>query len=116
MHRQVVEDDDIARSQRRHQDLLDVGEKCRIVDRAIEDGSRREVVDAQAGDYGVGLLMAVRRVIAESHAARTPSVAPQEIGGDAGFVNEDVKRGRRAATACPASAGAVSYTHLTLPE
>ena len=37
--------------------------------------------------------MAVRRVIAQSHAARTPSVAPQEIGGDTGFVNEDVGAG-----------------------
>ena len=37
--------------------------------------------------------MAVRRVISQSHAARTPSVAPQEIGGDAGFVNEDVGAG-----------------------
>ena len=37
--------------------------------------------------------MTVRGVIPEPHAARTPPVAPQEIGGDAGFVNKDVAGG-----------------------
>jgi hypothetical protein len=38
----------------------------------------------------VRLPMAVRRVIAQAHAARTAPVAPQQVGGDAGFVNENV--------------------------
>jgi hypothetical protein len=41
----------------------------------------------------VGLPMAVRRVVAEPDAARTPSVAPQEIRGHSGFVDEDVRAG-----------------------
>jgi hypothetical protein len=41
----------------------------------------------------VGLPMAVRRVIPEAHATRTPPVAAQEIRGHARFVNEDVGAG-----------------------
>ena len=40
---EIVEHDDIARSQRRHQDLLDVGAECGAVDRPIEDGRRRQL-------------------------------------------------------------------------
>ena len=93
MHRQVVEHDDIARLQRRHEDLLDIGEERGVVDRAIEDGRRREPVDAKAGHDGVGLPMPARRVIVEAHAAGTPPVAAQQIRGDAGFVDEDVGSG-----------------------
>ena len=38
VHGEVVEHHDIAGAQRGHQDLLDVGEEGRIVDRAVEDG------------------------------------------------------------------------------
>jgi hypothetical protein len=34
--------------------------------------------------------MAVRRVIPKAHATRTPPVAAQQVGGDTGFVDEDV--------------------------
>ena len=44
----------------------------------------------KAGDDGVGLPVAARRVIAEAHAARTPAVAAQEIRRDARFIDEDV--------------------------
>jgi hypothetical protein len=35
--------------------------------------------------------MAARRVIAQAYASRTPTVAAQEIRGDARFVDEDVR-------------------------
>jgi hypothetical protein len=38
----------------------------------------------------VGLPMAVRGVIPQAHAAGTAPVAPQQVGGDARFVDEDV--------------------------
>lgn len=90
VHREVVEDDHIAWPERRHEDLLDIGEKRRVVDGPIKDGGRREAVDAQARNHCVGLPMATRRVIAQAHAARTAPIAAQEIGGDAGLVDEDV--------------------------
>jgi hypothetical protein len=57
VHREVVEHDHVAGLERRHQDLLDVGEKRGIVDRPIEDRGRGEPVDAKACDDGVGLPM-----------------------------------------------------------
>jgi hypothetical protein len=38
----------------------------------------------------MGLPMPTRGVITEPQAARTAAVATQQIGGDAGFVEEDV--------------------------
>jgi hypothetical protein len=88
--RQVVEDDDIARAQRRDQHLLDIGEKRRIVDRAIENGRRVEPVDAQGRHDGVRLPMPTRGVIAEPQAARAAAVPAEQVGGDAGLIEEDV--------------------------
>lgn len=45
MHRQVVEDNYVTRPQRRHQHLLDIREKCGIVDGAVEHGGRMHAVD-----------------------------------------------------------------------
>jgi hypothetical protein len=90
VHREVVQHDDVTRAQRGHQHLLDVGEKRRIVDRPIEDSRGRELVDTQPRDDSVGLPMAVRRVIPQTLAAGTAPVAPQQVGGDTGFVDEDV--------------------------
>ena len=75
MDREVVEDDDIARSQRRHQDLFDVGEETRTIDGPIEDGGGAEALEPQRGDHGVGLPMTAGRVIRESGAARAPAIA-----------------------------------------
>ncbi len=43
---EIVEHHDVARPQRRDEDLLDVREERGIVDRAIEDGRGREAVHA----------------------------------------------------------------------
>ncbi len=90
VHRQVVEDDDIARPQRRGEHLLDVGEKRGIVDRAVEDRGRGQAVDPEARDDRVRLPVAARRVIAQPHATGTAPVAPQQIRRDARFIDEDV--------------------------
>jgi len=46
VHRQIVEDDHIARSQCGHERLFDVREEARIVDRSIEDDGRVETITA----------------------------------------------------------------------
>ena len=38
VHREVVEHDDVNRPQRRREDLLDIREAHRVVDRAVKDG------------------------------------------------------------------------------
>ena len=90
VHRQVVEDDDIARPQGRDEHLLDVREKRGIVDWTIEDGRCENAIDAQSRHDRVGLPVSVGRVVAQSQTARAAAVAPEQIGGDAGLVNEDV--------------------------
>jgi hypothetical protein len=91
VHREVVEHHDITATQRRDEDLFDIGEERRVIDRAIEHGRGGEPVDAQARHDRVRLPMPVRRVISEAHASRTAPVATQEIGRDPGFVDEDVR-------------------------
>ena len=74
--REVVEDDDIAWAQRRHQHLFDVGEERRTIDGPIEHRRRAEPLKPERGDHRVGLPVTARGVIAESGAARAAAVAP----------------------------------------
>lgn len=90
VHRQVVEYDDVAALQRRHQDLLDVGQEARIVDGAIEDRGRSQAVRPQPHNDRVRLPVTARRVIVEARAPGTPTIAAQEIGRDATFIEKDV--------------------------
>jgi hypothetical protein len=59
---EIVEHDDIARAQRRHQHLLDVGPERGVVDRAIEHGRRGQRRGAKRRDHRVRLPVAARRV------------------------------------------------------
>jgi len=90
VHRQVVEDDDVAGLQRRHQDLLDVGQEARIVDGAIEDSGRAQAVRPQPYDDRVRLPVPTRRVIVEACAPKTPTVAAKQVRRDATFIEKDV--------------------------
>ena len=77
-------------AQRRHQDLLDVGEKGRRVDRSVEHRGRAEPVESERRDHRVGLPMTARRVVAQPHAAQAPAIAPQQIGCHPTFVEEQL--------------------------
>ena len=90
---EIVEHDDIARSERRCEHLLYVGAKAGVVDRPIEHGRRREPVGPQRGDDRVRLPVTAGRVIAQPHAAETAPVAAQQIGRDAAFIEKDVVPG-----------------------
>ena len=87
---EIVQHDDIAGTQRRHQDLLDVGAERHVVDRAVEDGGRRQLRGAQRRDHRVRLPVAVGRVIGNARPTKTSRVAAQQIGRHARFVHEDV--------------------------
>jgi hypothetical protein len=93
VHHEVIEDDDIAGAERRHQDLFDVGEKAHIVDRAIEDRRGADPFDRQRGDHRRRLPMTAGGVVVKPGAPRTATVAAQEIGGDAALVQKDVLAG-----------------------
>jgi len=87
---EIVEHDDIAGPQRRDQDLFDVGEETRTINRPIEDRRRAETVEAQRDDHRVGLPVTAGRVIGEPRAPAAPTVAAQEVGGDTALVEKDV--------------------------
>jgi hypothetical protein len=93
VHHEVIEDDDIARAERRHQNLFDVGEKADIVDRAIEDRRSADPVDRQRGDHRRRLPMTAGRVVVQPDAPRAATVAAQEIGRDTALVQKDVLAG-----------------------
>ncbi len=73
---EVIEDDDVARAQRGHEDLFDIGEETRIVDGAVEDGRRADALEPQRRDHRMGLPVAAGRVIVEPQAPGTAAVAP----------------------------------------
>jgi hypothetical protein len=87
---EVVEHHHIARPKRRNQDLIDVGEKHRVVDRPIEHGRGAEVVQAHRRDDCVGLPMPAGGVITEPGADRTAPVPAQQIRRHPTFIQEDV--------------------------
>ena len=89
---EIVEHDHIAGAERGRQDLLDVGEKRRIVDRSVEDGRSREAVEAQRRDDRVRLPMTAGRVIAKARAAQTAAVPPQQIRRDPAFIQKQILR------------------------
>ncbi len=87
---EVVEDDDIAWVQRRHQHLFNVGKERRTIDGPIEHRRRAETLKTERGDHRVGLPVAARGVIVQAGAAGAAAVAPQQIGRHAAFIEKDI--------------------------
>ena len=67
--------DDVARMQRGHQDLLDVGAEGGAVDRAIEHGRRGQLRGTERRHYRVRLPMTAGRVIANPRPAQAAGIA-----------------------------------------
>jgi hypothetical protein len=113
VHRQVVHHDDVAAAQRGDQDLFDIGAERDRVDRPVEHGRRAQLGGAQRRDDRVSLPVATGRVIGDARPARTPPVAPEQIGRDARFVEEDILTGvvqRQALAPLSARGGDISAT------
>ena len=85
---EIIGDDDIARVQCWHEDLFDIREKDRPINRAVEHTGGREPREAQRGDEGACLPPRKRRVVVHADTARSPAVPTEQIGGDARFVEE----------------------------
>ena len=88
--REVVEDDDIAGSERRHQDLLDVGAEGVVVDGPIKDGGGGQRGGPERRHHGMRLPVTAGRMVGNPHAAETARVATDQIRGDAGFIDEHI--------------------------
>jgi hypothetical protein len=52
-----------------------------------------QAIHTQGRDHRVRLPMATRREIPQPSAPRTAAIPPQQVGGDAGFIDEDIAAG-----------------------
>ena len=110
---EIVEHDDIARAQRGHQDLFDVGAERDVVDRSIEHGRGRQLRRAEGCDHRVRLPVAAGRVIGDAGAAQAARVTTEQIRGHARFIHEDILAGiveRHRLAPLPARGGDVRPT------
>lgn len=90
VHGQVVEDHDIPGPERRREDLLNVGEETHVIDWPVEDGRRTEALEPQSSHDRVRFPMTAGRVIPHADAAQAATVAPEQIGRHATFIEEDI--------------------------
>ena len=90
VHGEVIEDNDIPGPERRYEDLLDIGEETHVIDRSVEDGRRTEPLEPQPGHDCVRFPMTTGRVIPHADAAQAATVAPEQIGRHATFIEEYV--------------------------
>ena len=90
VRREIIQDHDIARVQRRRENLFDIREERRVIDRPIKDRRRSEAIEAQRHDDGVGLPVTAGGVITEARAARAAAIAAQQIGRDPALVEKEI--------------------------
>ena len=89
MASEIVEDDDVARSEHRHELLFDIGAEAFAVDRAIEDARSGEPVAAERSKEGQSAPPALRGKAAQPITFLSPSAQRRHVGLDPGLVDED---------------------------
>ena len=85
---EIVHDHDVALSQGRNQDLLDVEKEGFAVDRPVDQPGRRNAIVAQSGEKGHGLPAAVRHFGLDPLATRRPAPQRRHVGFCPGLVDE----------------------------
>ena len=88
MAAEVVHDDDVAGLQGGNKDLLEVGSEGLAIDWPVKNPWSVDPVEAQGGQEGRGLPMAVRDFADEPGAALCPSPQRCHIGLGPGLVDE----------------------------
>ena len=86
---EIVGDHDVPGRQRGHEDLFDIGKETRPVDGAVEDPGRGQASHPQRGEKRTGLPPGARRVVVDAGPAEGPTIPPQEIVRNAGFVEKN---------------------------
>ena len=85
---QIVEDHDVARLQRRDEELFDIGVEALAVDGPIEQAGRVDAVVAQGGEESCGLPAAVRNLVDEALSLRRLAARVVDVGLRPGFIDE----------------------------
>jgi hypothetical protein len=86
---EIVEDHDVARLQRRHEELFDIGVEALAVDGPVKQAGRFDAVVAQGGEESRGLPFALRDLVDEPLAPWRPATQARHIGLRPGFIDED---------------------------
>ena len=86
---EVIGDDDVPGMQGGHEDLFDIGEEARPVDGAVEDPGRGQASHPQRCEKRTGLPPGARRVVVDAGPAEGPTIPPQEIVRNAGFIEKN---------------------------
>ena len=89
---EIVEDDDVAFSERRREHLLDVGGEALAIDGSVEDERRVDPVAAQRRDERHGFPMPMRSLGHQSAALWTPAAQRRHVRLDPGLVDEHEAR------------------------
>ena len=86
---EIVEDDDVARLQSRHEELIDIGAETLAVDGSVKQAGRVDAVVAQGGEERRGLPLALRNLVDEALSLRRPAAKPCHVGLRPGLIDED---------------------------
>lgn len=86
---EIVQHDDIAGLQSRHQRLLDPGTEPLSIDRPVEQEGRLDAINAQCGEEGIGPPAPVRGLADQPCATLAPAPQWRHVGLGPGFVDED---------------------------
>ncbi|AGG71295.1 putative TRm2011-2 protein (plasmid) [Sinorhizobium meliloti 1021] len=89
MGAEIVQDDDVAGFEFRHQNLLDIDAEAFAIDRAIEDKGSADAVGPECGDKGHGVPMAEGGVAHQSFAARRPAPQRRHVRLRPGLIDEN---------------------------
>lgn len=90
VRREIIQDDDIARAERRREHLFDIREERRVINRPIKHRRRVEAVEPQRHDDRVRLPVTAGRVIAEARAPWAAPVAAQQVRRHAALVQKQI--------------------------
>ena len=86
---QIVEDHNVASSERWGEDVFNVSAEGIAIHWPIEHPRRGHAGQAQPGDERQGFPVSERRAVAAALADRRPAIKPRHLGVDAGLVEED---------------------------
>jgi hypothetical protein len=88
MRAEIVEDDDVARFERGHENLLDVLEEALAIDGSVDQPRCGDPIMTQSGQEGHGLPAAVWRLARQPLPAGRPPAEGRHVGLGPGFVDE----------------------------
>ncbi len=110
----AAEDNDVARLQRRREELFDIGAEALAVNRAVEQAGRINPVIAKSGKKRRGLPAAMRNLVDEALAFRRPAAQPGHVGLGPGLVDEHQSPGIDAALIGSPARAMAAYVRAVL--